>query len=348
MVIAVLFGGQSHEYPVSLMSVTSVLKNLDTKYEVYTVGITRDGRWYHYSGPAELIEQDSWNTPEYAEEVILSPSPAHHGFYQLKDNTVKRVDLIFPVMHGRNCEDGTIQGLCQLAGIPCLSCNMITSAISIDKVFTHMVCESAGIPMARYLYFHRDNHPSLKQMYSEASTKLGLPFFVKPSREGSSFGAHRIRNEEDFVTYVTDAFQYDDKILLEEFMDGYEVGCGVMGKGEVGEVFEIVVETEMYGFAEKYDGYKTTINVPPKTLTPEQIERVKQLSLKIYNVLDCDGIARVDFFASKKGIIFNETNLIPGFTSHSLYPASFIGAGKTYTGLLNELIDFEMGKHVNE
>ncbi len=344
MIVAVLFGGQSHEYPVSLMSVTSVLNNLDKKYDIYMVGITRTGRWYHYDGPIDLIEKDLWLDEKYTEEVILSPSADHHGFYQLKSAEVHRVDVILPILHGRNGEDGTIQGICQMNQIPIVSCNMTTSAISMDKVFTHIVCENAGIPMAKYLAFKREDHPDYQRMFEMAESTLGLPCYVKPSREGSSFGAHKIKTREDFYAYVEDAFSYDDKILVEEFIDGVEVGCGVMGNGETGEVFEIVVETEMYGFAEKYDGYKTVINCPAKTLDEKQRREVQELSKRIYRALDCDGIARVDFFASKRGLIFNETNLIPGFTSHSLFPASFINAGLTYTELLNRLIEFTVGK----
>lgn len=343
MIIAVLFGGQSSEHPVSLMSVTSVINNLDRKYEQYWVGITKDGRWYHYHGPVELIEKDEWNQPQYVNEVIFSPSVNHHGFYDLKENAFRKVDVVFPVLHGRNGEDGTIQGICQMNEIPCISCNLTACAISMDKVYTHVVCEAEGIPMAKFISYTRDNHPDYDEMFKEVTWKLGLPCYVKPSKEGSSFGAHKIKDKEDFDRYVADAFSYDDKILLEEFIDGVEVGCGVLGDGVTGEVFEIVVETEMYGFSEKYDGYKTTINVPATTLSAEQMQQVRDLSKKIYQILGCDGVARVDFFASSKGLIFNETNLMPGFTSHSLYPASFKGIGMSYTELLNRLIDYKVG-----
>lgn len=344
MVIAVLFGGQSHEYPVSLMSVTSVLNNLDSKYDVYMVGITEDGRWYHYSGDVARIENNDWINDENNEEVILSANTQHRGFYQLKQHSIQKVDIVFPVLHGRNGEDGTIQGLCQLAGIPVVSCNMTTCGVAMDKVFTHIICENAGIPMAKYIYFNRDYDNDYEKMYAEAVEKLGLPCYVKPSREGSSFGAHKIKDKKDFFEYVEDAYKYDRKILVEEFIDGHEVGTGVLGRDNVGEVYEVVVETEMYGFAEKYDGYKTNIYVPAKTISKEDSDRVKELALKVYKALDCDGIARVDFFASSKGIIFNEANLIPGFTSHSLYPATYIAKGYTYTQVLNELIEYTLGK----
>ena len=345
--LAVLFGGQSHEHPVSLMSVTSVLNNLDKKYDVYMVGITASGCWYHYSGPVSDIENGDWEKHPDNTEIILSTNPEHHGFYEIENNKYVYVHVVLPILHGRNGEDGTIQGLCQLANIPCVSCDLTSSAMAMDKEFTHLIAESYGVPMAKYVALHRRDYHNPDELYDRLVKMLGLPFYVKPSKEGSSFGAHKISNHEDFVKGFDDAFKYDDKILAEEFISGTEVGCGIMGDDTVGEVFEIVVETEMYGYAEKYDGYKTNIYVPTKNLSKEQEEEVKRLSKVVYKALGCDVLGRADFFASDR-IIFNEINLIPGFTSHSLYPASFKGAGMDYTTLLNNLIDIALKRGTNE
>ena len=339
--IAVLFGGQSHEHPVSCMSVTSVLNNIDEKYDIYMVGITMDGTWYHYTDSVDLIENDKWLESEMKEEVILSPSPSHHGFINLENNRIERVDIILPMLHGRNGEDGSVQGLCQLAGIPCVSCDMTSSAIAMDKEFTHIIAESYGVPMAKYRVARRNSHPDYSDMFRDIVNDLGLPCYVKPSKEGSSFGAHKINSYDDFVRYTDDAFSYDDKILFEEFISGTEVGCGVMGDGECGLVYEVVVETEMYGYAEKYDGFKTNIYVPAKNLNQQQMDEVTRLSQLVYKALGCTVLGRADFFASDR-IIFNEINLIPGFTSHSLFPATFKAKGMSYKEMLNNLIELTL------
>lgn len=337
--IAVLFGGQASEHPVSLMSAYSVLSNLDKeKFEAYMVGITKDGKWFHFTGSIDELDKDLWMENANNQQVILSPSPAHHGFYNMATNEVDYVDAIFPVLHGKYGEDGSVQGLCVLNGIPCVSSNMTSCANAMDKDITHVLCENAGIPMAKYKVLYRDHSYDFKQLYKQVEEELAIPCYVKPAREGSSFGAHKINNYEDFIKYIDDAFSYDDKILLEEFIEGTEVGCGVIGEETAEVVYEVVVETEMYGFTEKYDGYKTNIYYPAKNLTKQQCDQVRALGQKVAKVLGCDVLARVDFFNSPKGFIFIEANLIPGFTSHSLYPAMFQHSGTSYSDLLTKLI----------
>jgi len=337
--IGILFGGQSSEHPVSLMSTVSVLRNLPEKYETYLVGITKDGKWYHYQGKIENIEDGSWEKDVGNREVILSPNANHHGFYELVNHKIVPIDCLFPVLHGRFGEDGSIQGLCQLNGIPCVSDNMTACAISMDKEFTHIVAERAGIEMAKYLVFHRNHHSSFDEMYKQSEDKFGMPCYVKPSKEGSSFGAHKVHNRKEFEEYCLDAFSYDEKIIVEEFIEGNEVGCAVLGDLVVGVVDEVVVETEMYGYAEKYDGFKTVIYTPTKNLTEKQQKQVIEMGKVIYQAIGCDVMARIDFFASEKRIVFNELNLIPGFTSHSRYPAMFRESGVSYSELLERLIE---------
>jgi D-alanine--D-alanine ligase len=217
----------------------------------------------------------------------------------------------------------------------------------MDKEFTHLVAESYGVPMAKYMPLHRSDLIHVDKLYEMLTEKFGLPFYVKPSKEGSSFGAHKITDRESFAKGISDAFAYDEKILAEEFISGTEVGCGILGDDITGEVFEVVVETEMYGYEEKYDGYMTNIYVPSRNLTREQMDEVKRLAKIVYKALGCNVMGRADFFAGDR-IVFNEINLIPGFTSHSLYPASFKGAGTDYRTLLNMLIDAAMKRDSHE
>jgi len=339
MKVAIIFGGVSTEYQVSMMSVTSVLKNIDPKYDLYLVGITKDGTWYHFTGTFEEIENDTWFNNPNNEEVLLSTNPADHGFYQKEQKNVQYVDLVYPLILGRGGEDGCIPALCQLAKIPFVSCDMTSCALSMDKEFTHIICEANGIKMAKYVCFKKEFDNDYEAMYQECNEKLGFPCFIKPSKEGSSFGCHKVRTHDEFITGIQDAYKYDRKIIVEELMNGTEVGAGVLGNNVVGEVFEIVVETDMYGYQEKYFGYKTNIYTPAKTLSKQQQDEVKNLSLKINKILDCHVLARMDFFNSSKGLIFNELNTIPGFTSHSLYPASFLATGITYRKLIDNLIE---------
>ncbi len=345
--VAVLFGGQNSEHPVSLMSAHSVINNLDKeKYDLYLVGITVDGRWYHFTGSPDLLDGDRWLDDAGNQEVILSPNANHHGFYNLATGTVDRVDLVFPVLHGRNGEDGTITSVCQLAGVPCVSCDMVSCAIAIDKEFTHIVAESYGVKMARYHALKKKEFNDYPAAFSMLANDLGLPFYVKPSREGSSFGAHKVNDYDEFVEYVNDAFNYDNKILAEEFITGTEVGCAFMGKGDTGVVYEVVVDTDMYGYEEKYDGYKTNLYFPAKNLSQQQMDEVIRVGKIVYDALGCDVLARVDFFAGEQ-LVFNELNLIPGFTSHSLYPGCFIASGVSYPELLDRLVNITLGT-VNE
>lgn len=337
--VAVLFGGQSSEHSVSLMSAASVLENFPQGYEKYLVGITTDGRWYHFKGEVSELADDKWQDNPDNEEVILSPSANHHGFYQLKSGSVEYVDVIYPILHGRYAEDGTLSGVCQLAGIPIVACNLTSSALTMDKEYTHVIAGSNGIKMAKYIVLRREEQYDYDALFAKVQQELGLPCYVKPTCEGSSYGAHKINDRQHFEEYIQDAFSYDRKILLEEFIDGYEVGAGIMGKDDVGEVFEIIVHSEMYGFEEKYEGYATEINTPALSLNQQQVEEIKETSLKIYQMFDCDLLSRVDFFMSKtKGLVFLEVNSLPGFTSHSLFPASFKAKGLTYSQIIDRLI----------
>lgn len=342
--IAVLFGGQSNEYPVSLMSAETVLCNMPQGYDVYPVGITRDGRWYHYSGSMHDIKDDKWQLDPANEEVILSPSPAIHGFWEIGAAKVRRVDAIIPMLHGRNGEDGTVAAICQMAGIPCVGSGMTASAVAMDKEFTHIIAGQLGIPMAKYIVLHRQDRLDEETLYDQVKVKLGMPCYVKPTKEGSSFGAHKVCTHDEFAPALHDAFKYDDKILVEQFCPGREVGCGILGQDETGVVYEVVVETEMYGYAEKYDGYKTKIYYPAVSLSAGQQQQVIDFGRRIYKALGCKVFARIDCFSTPAGIIFNEINTIPGFTSHSLYPAMFKAVGYDLSQLLGKMIKIAMGQ----
>lgn len=341
--ILVLFGGRSTEYGVSLHSAHAVLSNLDrSRYRPLTVGITREGRWLHYSGPLDRLEDDTWHRA-HCVSCALSPD---FGTPQLLllDGSGRRLafDAAFPVLHGKNGEDGTVQGLLELTGAPLIGCGCLSSALCMDKDRAHKLAQLAGVPVPRSALFRQGASPDAVR---EAADRLGYPLFVKPVRAGSSFGITRVTAPEQLAGAVADAFANDRELLLEEAIDGFEVGCAVLGTREltVGLVDEIELTQGFFDFEEKYTLKTSAIHCPAR-ITPEQAAKVQQAARTIYRALDCRVFARVDLFLTPEGkVVFNEVNTIPGFTSHSRYPNMMKGIGLDFPTLLTRIIETGVG-----
>lgn len=351
--LAIIFGGQSSEYPVSLHSVGSLIHNLDMeRYEPLYVGITQTGKWYYYGGDVEAIEHDHWQEHESVCAMILSPS-AGDGFLKvLADGTLERVqvDCIFPVLHGKNGEDGTIQGLFELSGIPYVGCGHMASALIMDKEMTHIIAEANGIPCAPYLCVRKSSGLDLKKVYEEAKEKLGLPIFMKPANAGSSFGIHKASTFVEFVSGMEDAMKHDGrgKVILEKTIEGFEIGTAVMGNDPddliIGSVDEIETSAPFFDYEGKYNMVDSAIYCPAR-ISKELSEQAKQLALATYRALNCRGLTRIDLFVTKdEQIILNEANTIPGFTATSRYPSMMKDIGISFTDLLNRLIAYAMEK----
>ena len=342
--VAVIFGGYSPEYDVSLKSAYSIISAIDRdKYEVILVGITRQGMWFRYSGPIEDIPVDRWHADEARlRKAFISPERGG-GLLEIEDERAVSVpvDVVFPVLHGRYGEDGTIQGLCELAGIPVVGAGAASSALCMDKDRSHKLVSLAGISVPKSVCF--EYLPTDEEIISAAS-ELKLPLFVKPVKAGSSFGITKIENFAELLASVRKALSFDDAVIIEESVDGFETGCAVVGNREliVGRIDEIELAGGFFDYEEKYTLKTSKIHLPARI--DEDTERRLQSAAKvIYRALGCRGYCRIDIFLSSKGeIIFNEANTIPGFTSTSRFPNMMKAAGLEYPELVDTLIELSL------
>ncbi|MGL5978591.1 MAG: D-alanine--D-alanine ligase family protein [Erysipelotrichaceae bacterium] len=344
--VAIVFGGNSSEYGVSLHSVASVLTNIDReRYDVCLFGITRQGDMYHYLGDIEAIEADTWMQKE-VKKATLSLNPSDRGFivWDQAGVHVEQVDVVFPVMHGKFGEDGTLQGALALSQLPFVGCDTLSSSVSMDKQFTHILCEAAGIAMAPYQCVIQQPDLDFEQCYQDAVAALGLPIFIKPANAGSSYGISKIRDYEGFVAGMEAAFQHDPKVLLETTISGFEVGCAVLGNDTliVGEVDEIETHRDFFDFEGKYEMSDSKIHCPAR-ISSEIKAEVQRRAQIVYRALGCSGFSRVDFFLDdEQNIVFNELNTIPGFTAHSRYPSMMKAIGIDFTSLIDRLIQLAL------
>ena len=343
--IAVLFGGASTEYSVSLQSAYAVITSMDTGlYEQVLIGIAKDGRWFLYQGSPERIVEDTWLDESAGNfdciPVTISTDRRNKGLLMLRSDTTVPlpIDAAFPVLHGKNGEDGTVQGMFELAGIPVIGCGILSSALCLDKEMAHRVAAAAGIKVPLSFLITKS---TCDYNLEEAAEVLGYPLFVKPVCSGSSFGITRVTAFEELPAAIEEAFRHDDRVLLEEAIPGFEVGCAVLGNEEltIGEVDEIELSQGFFDYMEKYTLKTSGIHVPAR-IAEKKAEEIKKTALKLYRALHCSYFARVDMFLTPSGeIYFNEVNTIPGFTSHSRYPNMLKAAGIPFDSLVKRLIE---------
>ncbi len=342
--VAVFFGGCSTEYEVSLQSAYSVIKGIDMeRYTPILIGIDRkSGQWFWYHGDVERIKEGRWQTKEDCTPVFPSVDRTVHGFCYLDQTDLQTVslDAALPVLHGKNGEDGTIQGILELMGVPVIGCGLLASALCMDKDLAHRIVGGCGIQVPESVTVHGDF--SEEELFLKAQC-LGYPLFVKPVRSGSSFGITKVLKEEQLLAAVHTALEHDATALLEQMVDGFEVGCAVLGTKEllVGEVDEIELSEGFFDYTEKYTLKTSKIHVPAR-ISSEQAKKIKETAVRIYRLLGCSGFARVDMFLTPDGeIYFNEVNTIPGFTSHSRYPNMLKAAGMSFEEVIGRLMDME-------
>ncbi|MBC8585766.1 D-alanine--D-alanine ligase family protein [Youxingia wuxianensis] len=342
--VAVLFGSISSEHEVSLLSATSVINHIPRdKYDVLMIGITKDGRWLYYTGDVSLIKDGSWETSGCTSPAILSPDRGTKGIAQVTQAGICHipVDVVFPVLHGEHGEDGTIQGLFEMAGIPYVGCHVLSSAACMDKEVTHILLENAGIPMAPYAVFCLGDLKRFEEIEKHLAQKLGYPMFVKPANTGSSVGVSKAKDKADLLKAVKLGLQYDRKLIVESTIVGDEVECAVLGNEQPiasSVLGEIVPHHEFYDYEGKYLDDSTDLYIPAR-IPEETTQKIRETAVKAFQVMGCGGLARIDFFACKDGkIILNELNTIPGFTSISMYPKLFEASGISYPDLIDRLI----------
>lgn len=324
--LGVIYGGISTEHDVSIMSAKSVIDNLDKeKYEIHEIYINEYGKWF-----------------ENDEEI-------YNLIWKLKE-----LDVVFPVLHGLGGEDGTIQGMLELLKVPYVGCGVLASSVGMDKVYTKIVFEKAGIPQAPYIYIKRiedeyvivnDNFEEQEFKIEKITSKLKYPMFVKPSNSGSSVGVKKVINDQELKMAIEYAGQYDTKILVEQGIDGKEVECAILDGKEVtsSTVGEIMSAQDFYSFDAKYN-IPESKTVIPAQITEAQIEEIRKLAVRAFKAIDGNGLSRVDFFVEKETnkIYINEINTMPGFTKISMYPKLFEAVGISYSELLDKLIENAM------
>ena len=346
----ILFGGVSSEHDVSVVSAKSVIENIPTdKYNVTMVGISKDGRWFRYTGDVANLPEDKWlEDTENLTKAVVSPDRNDHGLLVFEKDGVKtvRIDVAFPVLHGKNGEDGTMQGLLEISGIPYVGCNTAASAICMDKAFTNAMADFHGIPQAKWTAFDKYAYSGNKTALLEgAAEKLGFPIFVKPANAGSSVGISKAKNLAELEAACEKAFEHDTKVVLEEGVVGMEVECAVMGNSVpvASVVGEVVPCNEFYDYDAKYLANESELHIPAR-LSDEKHEEVRAAARNAYKALGCGGLARVDFFVRKSDglVMLNEPNPIPGFTSISMYPKMFAASGVPYAELIDKLLTIAM------
>ena len=339
--VAVVFGGHSPEYEVSLKSAHSIIGAIDCSiYNVVQLGITRQGLWYRYSGDAGGILDDKWHLGEDCLKRAFITPERGGGLIEIVDGCAESIpiDVVFPVLHGRYGEDGTIQGLCELAGIPVVGSGSASSALCMDKDRAHKLVSLAGISIPKSICFeYTPTHEELRS----AARMLKLPMFVKPVKVGSSFGISKIESYSELLEAATMAFTYDDAVIIEESVDGFETGCAVVGNHDLrtGRIDEIELSHGFFDYEEKYSLKTSKIHTPAR-IGEETERRLQDAAKIIYRALGCRGYARIDIFLTNdQRIVFNEANTIPGFTEHSRFPKMMKGIGVDFPELVDMLID---------
>ena len=343
--VAVLFGGASSEHDISLKSASHVIENIPRdKYDVVCIGITKKGRWLYYPGDVSEIATGKWEHDPDCTSAVLSPDPLHKGFLVIDNGKVaaKKVDVVFPVLHGKNGEDGTVQGLLELAKIPYVGCGLLASSACMDKAAAHTILEYNGIHMAKWRPIFQRDMKHLEEKCRKIAEELGgYPLFVKPANAGSSIGISRAENEKKLIEGVKQAFSHDDKVIVEECIKGRELETAVFGYDApfASVVGEIEACNEFYDFDAKYVASGSKLSIPAN-LPEEKAREIQKTAVKAYMAIGCSGLSRVDFFLKEDGeVILNEINTLPGFTSISMYPKLMEYMGMTQPYLMDKIIE---------
>jgi D-alanine-D-alanine ligase len=361
--VAVLYGGRSGEHEISLRSAASVIRNLDPeRFEIIPIGIDRDGGW-HLNDLAMLGGDAVRELPVFADSpsVVLPPRASGDGAMLVavgEPDAGREIDVVFPVMHGPLCEDGSIQGLCELAGVPYVGPGVLASAVGMDKDVAKRLVAAAGLPIVPYLALRRDRWRRERDadagaaLAAWAGENLGWPLFIKPANMGSSVGIHKVRSADDLGAALEDAFGYDLKVLIERSVDAREIELAVLENGDdpgeplVSVAGEIAPSHEFYSYEAKYLDENGAALLIPAELTGEQALRARALAREIFLCLECEGMARVDLFLDRLTgeFYFNEVNTIPGFTTISMYPKLWEASGLSYRELLSTLVDLAIAR----
>lgn len=350
--VGILFGGKSAEHEVSLQSAKNVIDALDqNKYEVVLIGIDKQGTWLLNDTSQFLLNSQNpklIKLNQSNDAVTLVPQGGGMLTHLASNQADAALDVVFPILHGPFGEDGTVQGLLKLAGVPFVGSGILGSAVGMDKEMMKRLLREADLPVAPFLVF-RAHHAHLN--FADVAGKLGLPLFIKPANLGSSVGVNKVTNEDDFRHAVAEAFEYDRKILVEAFIEGREIECSVLGNDDpmASVPGEVIASHEFYSYEAKYiDENGATLEIPAK-VSEATARTIQDLAVKVFTTLGCEGLARVDFFLQPDGeVIVNEINTMPGFTSISMYPRLWEASGIPYADLIDRLIRLAMERFERE
>ncbi len=338
--IGIICGGRSTEHEISLQSAKNILQALPAdKYQAVLLGIDKMGNWRLYDSQTAFINTDDHKAIALSDQGInIALSQGGEIIGLVDGQIINQLDVVFPVVHGTGGEDGTLQGLLQMLDIPYVGPGVLSSAVCMDKDFAKKILVGNNLPVVPYrVYF---TTATAIADFEILVKDLSLPFFVKPSAQGSSVGIHKVSDFKDFQTAIKDAFQFDSKILVEKFIRGREVECSVLGNDQPRASLpgEIIPQHEFYSYEAKYLDDQGAVLVAPAQLTDIQVKKIQDLAVKTFLALACEGMARVDFFLTETEIFINEINTIPGFTKISMYPRLWQVSGLSYSDLIHELI----------
>ncbi len=362
--IGVVFGGRSGEHEISIRSAKTVIENIDSeKYDVVPIAIMDDGRWL---SPAESVRQFPDHTQKVFRDnqgeassalITLSGDTSPNGLTVLDDvGGTMPLDVVFPVLHGTYGEDGTIQGLCEMAGLPYVGCGVLASACGMDKAFMKILFRDAGLPICKYVWFLRDEwERSRTSVVPQIEAKLGYPCFVKPANLGSSVGVSRAVDSESLIQAIDLAAQYDRKIIVEESLEMREIECAVMGNDEPiasmpGEYIIRDESKKFLDYTEKYSGTGNNEFVVPAPVSDELTSKIRQMAVTAFKAIDGSGLARVDFFLRNDNgaLLVNEINTMPGLTDASGFPKMWEGTGKPFPQVIDDLIELALARHTDK
>lgn len=352
--VGILFGGKSTEHEVSLQSAKNIIEAIDQeKYDVTLIGIDKKGRWYLNDESQFLLNGDNPRQialNKMVTNVALVPGSQGQQLVCTYDKSpIEAIDVIFPVLHGPYGEDGTVQGLLKLANIPFVGAGVLGSAIGMDKDVAKRILRDAGIPIAKFLVYYSWEQERIN--FAAAVAELGLPLFVKPANAGSSVGVSKVKNEAEFINAIKTAFEFDNKVLIEESVVGREIECAVLGNEQpiASAVGEIIAQQEFYSYEAKYLDENGAILEIPAKISADTVKEVQKVAVRTFQVLCCEGMARVDFFLTEDNrLVVNEINTIPGFTKISMYPKLWQISGIPYRELIDRLIQLALARHQRE
>lgn len=343
--VALIFGGKSGEHEVSLSSTASIYKHIDkNKYNIFTIGITKDGRWMYYEGSEENIKNGQWeNLANKNVEINLIPVGNREVGIKFEDGRFEKIDVLFPVLHGPYGEDGKIQGLFEISQIPYVGCGVLASSVGMDKLVCKKVFSQMGLPQVNYTYttkivFNNNTEEELNKIEEE----LDYPVFVKPANLGSSVGISKATNREELLNGINEALKFDSRIVLEQGVDAREIEVSVLGNEEVEASIagEIKPAKDFYDYEDKYINGASTYEIPAK-ISDTDMENIRNMAIDAFKGIDGKGLSRVDFFIDRKSgeIFINEINTLPGFTNISMYPKMWEVTGLEYSNLIDKLIE---------